>query len=941
MHQLSKLALALLVLALTAGVAAADTTPQTLPFSQNWSNASLITVNNDWSAVPGIVGYRGDSLTGSTGTNPQTIVADGSSTPLNVTANLANPSGSTAGGLAEAAIANPVVALQGSGTADAPHMVLALDLTGESGVTISYLVRDVDASSDNAIQPLALQYRIGGSGDYTDIPAAYVADATAGPSTATLETPVCTPLPGAVDGQALVELRWITANAAGNDEWVGVDDIQVGTSITCPPRLSIGDADVIESDGGTVTATFVVELSEPAPVGGISFDITTADDDPVSATAGVDYISNSATGATIAEGQTQYELSVTVNGDTDIEPNETFLVQISNATGGGVVVDDGEAVGTILNDDALPIEIEEIQGAGLASPLVGQVVRTNDNIVTALASDGFFIQTPDDRRDLDPETSAGIFVFTGFPLVGGPMVGDSVDVVGVVQEFFDLTEIDAYSVSNDLASLVTIDAVGVPLPDPVTLDASTPSPTPPIAATELERFEGMLVEIVGGSVGAGNQRFGSDPVAELWITAGPRAFREPGIEYPGEVGLPVFDGNPEVFELDQDRLGLAASPVLGGSTFDAVGILGYEFGGYEVWATSFTVTEANPAAPVPEAAADEVTIGSLNLFRLFDDVDDPGTQDDGAVIPTAEYQRRLEKFSRYIREKLRSPDVLAVQEVEHLTALQALAARILVDDPTVAYTAYLEEGNDVGGIDVGFLVRSTISVVALTQLEADTIFSFPGEPDAFLHDRPPFLLEATFTDATGEESPFAVLVVHQRSLSGIDGNEGDRIRQKRLEQAQSVAQIAQDLQTEPGAAPLVIVGDFNAYEFTDGYVDVIGQIRGEVNPADNMLSGPDLVDPNLTNQVMSLPPDERYSFIFSGSAQVLDHALTTEAMTARVRWFAYGRGNTDAAVDLLNDAATALRSSDHDGFVMAFVGDAIFADGFESGNTSAWSATVP
>lgn len=935
MHQLPKFALALIILATTAGVVEADTTPQSLPFSQDWTNAALITVNNDWSGVPGIVGYRGDSLTGSTGTNPQTIVADGSSTPLNVTANLANPSGSTAGGLAEAAITNPVVALQGSGTADAPHMVLALDLTGESGVTISYLVRDVDGSADNAIQPLALQYRIGGTGDYTDIPAAYVADATDGPSTATLETAVCTPLPGAVDGQALVELRWITANAAGNDEWVGVDDIQVGTSITCPPRLSIGDVDVIEGDSGTVTATFVVELSEPAPVGGVSFDITTADDNPVSATAGVDYVSNSATGATIAEGQTEYELSVTVNGDGDIEPNETFLVQISNATGGGVVVDDDEAVGTILNDDALPVEIEEIQGAGLASPVVGQVARTNDNIVTALASDGFFIQTPDDRRDLDPETSAGIFVFTGAPFVGAPIaVGDQVDVVGIVQEFFGLTEISAYSVS--------FDAGGLPLPDPVTLDSATPSPTPPVAATELERFENMLVEIVGGAVGAGNQFFGSDPLAELWITAGPRAFREPGIEYPGEVGLPVFDGNPEVFELDQDRLGLAASPVLGGSTFDAVGILGYEFNGWEVWATSFTVTSPNPAAAVPEAAEDEVTIGSLNLFRLFDDVDDPGTQDDGAVIPTAEYHRRLEKFSRYIREKLRSPDVLAVQEVEHLAALQALAARILADDPTVSYTAYLEEGNDVGGIDVGFLVRSsTVSVVATTQLEADTIFSFPGEPDAFLHDRPPFLLEATFTDQTGEESPFAVLVVHQRSLSGIDGTEGDRIRQKRLEQAQSVAQIAQDLQTEPGAAPLVVVGDFNAYEFTDGYVDVIGQIRGEVNPADNMLSGPDLVDPNLTNQVMSLPADERYSFIFGGSAQVLDHALTTEPMTARVRWFAYGRGNTDAAANLINDASTPLRSSDHDGFVLAIVGSGIFADGFESGDTSGWSATVP
>ena len=92
---------------------------------------------------------------------------------------------------------------------------------------------------------------------------------------------------------------------------------------------------------------------------------------------------------------------------------------------------------------------------------------------------------------------------------------------------------------------------------------------------------------------------------------------------------------------------------------------------------------------------------------------------------------------------------------------------------------------------------------------------------------------------------------------------------------------------------------------------------------------------------MSLAADQRYSFIFDGSAQVLDHALTTEPMSARTRWFAYGRGNADAAVDLINDASTPLRSSDHDGFVLAIVGAGIFADGFESGDASAWSATVP
>src|SRR5215204_6822210 len=64
---------------------------QTVPFTQNWSNTNLITTNDDWNSVPGIIGYRGDDLTTSTGTDPQTILADGSATPINVWANQTDP----------------------------------------------------------------------------------------------------------------------------------------------------------------------------------------------------------------------------------------------------------------------------------------------------------------------------------------------------------------------------------------------------------------------------------------------------------------------------------------------------------------------------------------------------------------------------------------------------------------------------------------------------------------------------------------------------------------------------------------------------------------------------------------------------------------------------------------------------------------------------------
>ncbi len=206
----------------------ADSTPQTLPFSQNWSSTGQITTDDDWSGVPGIVGFRGDNLTVVTGTDPQTILADGSGTPVDVIANQANPNTQATGGVAEFdGIANPAVALQGSGTADAPHIVISINTTGMSGIVIGYFLRDIDGSADDAVQPVALQFRVGASGNYTNIPAGFVADATTGPSLATLVTPVSVTLPAAANNQPLVQIRMITTNAAGNDEWVGIDEILI------------------------------------------------------------------------------------------------------------------------------------------------------------------------------------------------------------------------------------------------------------------------------------------------------------------------------------------------------------------------------------------------------------------------------------------------------------------------------------------------------------------------------------------------------------------------------------------------------------------------------------------------------------------------------------------------------------------------------------------
>ena len=87
--------------------------------------------------------------------------------------------------MAEFELANPTVALAGSGTARAPYLAFYLDATGRENVTFSFNARDIDGSADNAAQQIAVQYRIGDSGAWINLPAGYIADASTGPSLAT------------------------------------------------------------------------------------------------------------------------------------------------------------------------------------------------------------------------------------------------------------------------------------------------------------------------------------------------------------------------------------------------------------------------------------------------------------------------------------------------------------------------------------------------------------------------------------------------------------------------------------------------------------------------------------------------------------------------------------------------------------------------------------
>lgn len=111
--------------------------------------------------------------------------------------------------------------------------------------------------------------------------------------------------------------------------------------------LSISDTEIMEPQPGNLTSLmYKVQLSGPAPAGGIQFDLEVAGG---TATPDIDYTPPAATGWGIAEGERSVDIFVDVIGDDDEEQDETLVLRLANVT--GAEVHDGEALGTILNDD--------------------------------------------------------------------------------------------------------------------------------------------------------------------------------------------------------------------------------------------------------------------------------------------------------------------------------------------------------------------------------------------------------------------------------------------------------------------------------------------------------------------------------------------------------------------------------------------------------------
>jgi predicted extracellular nuclease len=410
-----------------------------------------------------------------------------------------------------------------------------------------------------------------------------------------------------------------------------------------------------------------------------------------------------------------------------------------------------------------------------------------------------------------------------------------------------------------------------------------------------------------------------------------RPFTEAGVQLPDPLPagspccVPRFDANPERLRVDSDGLvGATKLEVTAGAKVaDITGPLDYAFRTYTIDPDPGTLSENSVsrtahADDVPRPCSSEFTVASANLSRLFNATDDPEITE--AVLTPAAFANRLAKISLAIRDVMKLPDIIGVQEVENLDTLQALADQVNADavadgDPDPQYAAYLEEGNDVGGIDVGFLVKTPkVAVVDVTQVGKDATYYDPvGGTVAVLNDRPPLVLRAEVQPSAGPAFPVTVIVNHLRSLNGIDDPvDGPRVRAKRAAQAEFLANLIQEHQD--AGESVIVVGDFNATQFNDGYVDVMGTIKGSTAPSDEVVlptqSG--LVDPTLTDLLHFAAKDQRYTYVFDGNAEALDHILVTADLLPHVNRFRYARDNADFPESYRNDPSRPERYSDHD-----------------------------
>lgn len=894
---ISRLIVIVSLLALTLAIPAAppparaDTVYQPLPFNQDWSDLNQITTDDDWSGVPGIVAYRGEGMAGNTtGVDPQTVLEPGSGTDLDVDAQ-ADAATLAPGGVAEFdSLADPTIAIAGDPTADAPHLLIHVNTTGLSQIRVRYTLRDINGPEGNAQQPVALQYRLGESGNFINVPGAFVLDATTGGE---IEVDIGIP---ALDNQPQVQLRIITTNraAAADDEWVGVDNISVFSSVGDPAPV-VEATDPANSGLALADTNITFTFSEPVTAAPDAASIV-CDGPPVSYT-GLPVTAPGATQIVLDPVELlPYDTPCTVRldatkiADVDGAPTPMLSDYVLNFT---VLPETCPADATIK-------PISEVQGSGATTPLPNSTPITVQGVVTALFSglSGFFIQEEPADQDDNDATSEGLFIFTGNAgLPDGVAVGDTVRVTGIPSEF----PTDGVSSQTQLTSPNVINCgIGTTTIEPTELTLPVES------LADFERYEGMLVRLpqeLQISEYFNFDRFGEFTLA-LPRPLHPRLFQPTALVEPGpdavaladenlrrriiiDDGRSVQNPNPAIHPNGQPFTNTATLQNLfrGGDTVTGLeGILTQQFGTYRIQPTDYGVYEAqNPRPTAPEPVGGTLRVAAMNTLNYFLTLDDGvficGPNQDqecrGADADQPdEFERQRTKLLEAI--KLLNPDVLGLIEIENTPGVDPAADLAAGLNAALGAGTYASIDTGVIGTDairVGFIYKpAKVTPTGDFQLLTSAV------DERFLDDKNRPVLAQTFTEVSSGEL-FTVAVAHLKSKGSDcedvnDPDTGDGQGNCNLTRTEAARALVDWLATDPtgsGDPDFLIIGDLNAYARED--------------PIDAILAGPDDTlgtDDDYTNLIFRYQGFYAYSYLFDAQLGYLDHALASASLLPQV-----------------------------------------------------------
>ena len=567
---------------------------------------------------------------------------------------------------------------------------------------------------------------------------------------------------------------------------------------------------------------------------------------------------------------------------------------------------DGYAVDTFdgLGSHSTGLRIRDIQGAGHISPKNGQAVQNIPGIVTALRSNGFYMQ--DNAPDSNPATSEGIFVFRSSNTSPTVAVGDSVIVGGTVSEFRGSSGTNLTVTEIGGTVTVTVQSSGNPLPaatvigtggrippttvieDDVSGDVETSGTFDPTAdgLDFYESLEGMRVQVnnavaVGPTVvfGTTNQNREIPILGDNGANASVRTTR-------GGIVVRASDFNPERIILNDLISGGPILPSVDvGYTFPGAisGIMDYSFGNFklEVSSVPSAVSGGLTKEVATTPAAGQLSVATFNVENL-----DPG---DGAA--------KFNTLAGLIVTNLKAPDLIAVEEVQDNNG----ATNDAVVDATTTYNTLIaaiqsaggptyqfrqinpvddQDGGEPGGnIRQGFLFRTDRGLAFVDRpgagsTTANSIVNAGGVPQlqyspgridptnaAFNASRKPLAGEFTFNGRT-----LFVIANHFNSKGGDQPLFGHfqppvlSSETQRTQQAQIVNNFVDSILAIDSNARIVVMGDLNDFEFSTP----LNTLKGGV----------------LTDLVESLPQSERYTYEFEGNAQALDHILVSSYLNA-------------------------------------------------------------